>query len=182
MSKLTPFSFPTVTYGIVAFLFCYSALAKSLLAGEPLTSPGALPRKGTKPAARFHRSKLRSDSLWRRRGVLHTRCGPRAGAQPSFCCLLLTRRACPMSRRTRHRYCALADSVRRVFMTKARTPSQSHSPELIRDEVAGDTQTMALLETPKRLAHLRAERSIAFAAIIAFSRESLLRCDNRRVV
>src|SRR5438874_1041862 len=41
---------------------------------------------------------------------------------------------------------------------------------------------MALLVTPTRLAHLRAERSIAFAAIIALSRESLLRCDNRRVV
>src|SRR5207247_9605340 len=60
--------------------------------------------------------------------------------------------------------------------------SQSHCPERIRVEVAGDTQTMAPLVTPKRLAHLRAERSIAFAAIIALSRESLLRCDNRRVV
>src|SRR5207249_8984153 len=72
--------------------------------------------------------------------------------------------------------------VRRFFRSIARTSSQSHCPERIRVEVAGDTQTMAPLVTPKRLAHLRAERSIAFAAIIAFSRESLLRCDNRRVV
>src|SRR6266516_131613 len=68
-------------------LSCYSALAKSLLAGEPLSCPDALLRRGTTPDALFRRSKLRSDWLWRRRGVPRTRCAPRAGARPALCCL-----------------------------------------------------------------------------------------------
>src|SRR6202035_4415102 len=46
----------------------------------------------------------------------------------------------------------------------------------------GHVQAMTALVTPERQAHLRAERTVAFALIKALSRESLLCCDNCRVV
>src|SRR5438876_8772811 len=59
---------------------------------------------------------------------------------------------------------------------------QPHCRGRVRVEIASHAQAVAALITPERLAHFRAERSVAFAVIIALSRESLLRCDNRRVV
>src|SRR5438270_7843171 len=66
----------------------------------------------TKCAARFHRSKLRSDSLWQRHDAPRIRCAPREGASPAFCCRPPTQRSCPGVRRIPHHYRARAEDGR----------------------------------------------------------------------
>src|SRR5438876_7849880 len=62
--------------------------------------------------ARFHRSKLRSDSRWQRRDARRTRCEPHEGAWPAFCCRRPTQRACPTAQRIPHRYRGPAECER----------------------------------------------------------------------
>src|SRR3954453_10904479 len=66
----------------------------------------------TKCGARFHRSKLRSDSLLQHHDLRRTRCALRADARPAPYCLRLTRQSCPMDRHTRRRYQARAEDAR----------------------------------------------------------------------
>src|SRR5205823_10836124 len=66
----------------------------------------------TKFGARFRRSKLRSDWLWRRPGARRTRCAPRAVARPAFGCPRPTLQSYPRDRRSRRHYRARAECVR----------------------------------------------------------------------
>src|SRR5437762_6476444 len=72
--------------------------------------------------------------------------------------------------------------IRCFFMVVARALPQSHYRQGVAVEVASRPQAVGDLITPDGFLQLRAQRTVCFAAIVTFSSESLLRCDNDRIV